>query len=69
MTEPCGTWADQTETTAPNGVAKRSLHGEGASLVRVVIPGGTMAGRHSHSHEQFVQVLKGPASSRRKRRP
>lgn len=59
MTEHCVAWADQAETTAPNGVAKRHLDGEAASLVRITIPAGTKAPRHSHAHEQFVQVLEG----------
>ncbi|GJE19465.1 cupin domain-containing protein [Methylobacterium marchantiae] len=59
MTEHCVAWADQAETKSPNGVGKRHLAGDGASLVRISIPAGTKAGRHSHPHEQFVQVLEG----------
>ncbi len=55
----CVSWDDQRETTSPNGVGKRSLAGEDAGLVRITIPAGTKAGRHSHPHEQFVQVLEG----------
>ena len=44
---------------APNGVARRSIAGAGASLVRIKVPAGTEAARHSHPHEQFVQVLSG----------
>ena len=29
------------------------------SLVTVTVPGGTRGARHSHDHEQFVQVLSG----------
>jgi quercetin dioxygenase-like cupin family protein len=59
MTRHCLTWTDLPETVAPSGVAKRSLAGAGASLVMVRVPAGTAAGRHSHPHEQFVQVVEG----------
>ncbi len=59
MTRHCLTWSDLPETRAPSGVGKRSLEGKGASLVRVAIPAGTEAPRHSHDHEQFVQVIEG----------
>ena len=52
-------WDDRDETVAANGVAKRAIPGAGASLVRIVVPAGTSAPRHSHAHEQFVQVLSG----------
>ncbi len=41
------------------GVRKRRIAGAGAELVRVEVPAGTKAGRHSHPHEQFVQVIAG----------
>src|SRR4051812_2298688 len=59
MTPHCLAWDDLPETRAPNGVAKRSIDGAGASLVRVVVPAGAKADRHAHPHEQFVQVLSG----------
>ena len=40
-------------------VNKRQLQGAGASLVQIEIPAGTKAARHSHDHEQFVQVISG----------
>jgi quercetin dioxygenase-like cupin family protein len=40
-------------------VSKQALDGQGASLVRIDIKAGTKAARHSHSFEQFVQVLSG----------
>lgn len=52
-------WIDLPETIAPNGVGKRRLEGRSAGLVRITIPAGTRAARHSHPHEQFVQVLAG----------
>lgn len=53
-------WADVgSEENPGNGVAKRRILGAGADLVCVEIPAGTKAGRHSHAHEQFVQVLVG----------
>ena len=39
--------------------SKRRLVGAGASLVQIHIKAGTTAGRHTHDHEQFVQVLAG----------
>ena len=46
------------ESTGP-GVGKRRIAGTGAELVRVEIAAGTTAPRHSHAHEQFVQVVTG----------
>ena len=46
-----------TEGTSP--VSKRRLPGAGASLVRVEIKAGTKSAKHSHAHEQFVQVISG----------
>jgi quercetin dioxygenase-like cupin family protein len=57
MTQHCVAWDQLPETIAPNGVAKRAIEGEGASLVTVRVPAGTAANRHTH--EQFVQVLSG----------
>lgn len=44
---------------SPNGVGKRTLAAEHATLVRITIPAGTSAPRHSHPHEQVVQVISG----------
>ena len=52
-------WTDLPETAAPNGVAKRRIDLPGASLVTVAIPAGTVAPRHSHATDQFVQVTAG----------
>ena len=41
------------------GVRKRRIDGAGVDLVRVEIPAGTKAPRHSHAFEQFVQVVAG----------
>ncbi len=59
MTDHLTTWTDHAESVAENGVAKRAIPGAGANLVRVVVPAGIAAPRHSHDHEQFVQVLSG----------
>ncbi|MGU3286764.1 cupin domain-containing protein [Methylobacterium mesophilicum] len=59
MTDHLTAWDARAETVAANGVAKRTIPGAGASLVRVVVPAGVSAGRHSHDHEQFVQVISG----------
>ncbi|GJD48069.1 hypothetical protein OPKNFCMD_0785 [Methylobacterium crusticola] len=55
----CVAWDALPEVLAASGVAKRSLAGAGAALVRVRVPAGTEAPPHSHPHEQFVQVLAG----------
>ena len=52
-------WDDLPETASSAAVGKRVVPGQGASLVRVAIKSGTAAGRHSHSFEQFVQVIVG----------
>ena len=59
MTNHLTAWDDREESVAENGVAKRTIPGSGASLVRVVVPAGVSAPRHSHDHEQFVQVVSG----------
>lgn len=59
MTDHLTAWDDRAESAAENGVAKRTIPGSGASLVRVVVPAGVSAPRHSHDHEQFVQVVSG----------
>ena len=52
-------WNELPQHAANSNVGKRTVEGIGASLVQVVIKAGTKANRHSHSHEQFVQVLSG----------
>ena len=52
-------WAE-VNTVAPSAsIAKQTLMGEGAALVRIGIRAGFSAERHSHPFEQFVQVLSG----------
>ena len=52
------TW-DTVAAESGNGVARRDIAGTGASLKMVSIDAGTVTARHSHPHEQFVQVLSG----------
>jgi quercetin dioxygenase-like cupin family protein len=52
-------WDDISEEVSASGVAKRSLPASRASLVTVRVPAGTGAERHSHTHEQFVQMVSG----------
>lgn len=52
-------WDGVAGQAAPGGVRKRAIEGAGAALVMVEVPAGTRAGRHSHPHEQFVQVVSG----------
>jgi quercetin dioxygenase-like cupin family protein len=59
MTDHLTAWDARAESVVGNGVAKRTIPGAGASLVRVVVPAGASAARHSHDHEQFVQVISG----------
>jgi quercetin dioxygenase-like cupin family protein len=42
-----------------NGVSRRLIPGDGASLKMMSIQAGTTAGRHSHAQEQFVHILEG----------
>jgi quercetin dioxygenase-like cupin family protein len=59
MTEHLTAWDDRAARVGGNGVAKRAIPGAGASLVHVTVPAGVSAPRHSHDHEQFVQILSG----------
>ena len=52
-------WSSVDPEAGANGVTRRRLKGAGAELVRVEIPAGVVAPAHSHSHEQFVEVLEG----------
>lgn len=52
-------WTDVPETVASADVTRRAIEGAGAALVRVAVAAGTRAERHTHSFEQFVQVLAG----------
>jgi quercetin dioxygenase-like cupin family protein len=52
-------WAAIPSVGEPDGVRRRRLAGTGAELVLVEVPAGTTADRHSHAHEQFVQVISG----------
>ena len=40
-------------------VSRRQVDGLGAGLVRLDVKAGTVAARHSHAFEQFVQVVSG----------
>ena len=59
MSRHCQDWSDMAETATPTGARRRAIDGAGAGLVRIVVPAGTRAPRHSHDHEQFVQVISG----------
>ena len=59
MNQHCVSWDDITEEISASGVAKRVLPGVDVSLVMVRVPAGIKADRHSHPHEQFVQVVSG----------
>jgi quercetin dioxygenase-like cupin family protein len=59
MTARVVDWDGAPEEPGAGGVRKRRIAGAGAELVRVEVPAGTRAGRHSHPHEQFVQVVAG----------
>ncbi len=52
-------WDAITPALQPNGTVKRRIAGAGAELVRLEAPAGCAAPRHSHPHEQFVQILSG----------
>lgn len=55
----CVNWSELPEAGTPSGGGKRILQGIGGSLVMVRVPAGRTAPRHSHPHEQFVQVVSG----------
>ena len=59
MHRHCVAWSDRPEEPAARGITKRSIPGSGASLVMVRVPAGTVGDKHSHPHEQFVQVISG----------
>lgn len=52
-------WDDLEARSTSASVTKRHLRGKAASLVHVALKAGTQADRHSHSFEQFVQVIAG----------
>ena len=52
-------WDDLPEQQAPGAARRRRFEGFGIDLVQVQIQAGTKAQRHSHPHEQVVQVLAG----------
>ena len=52
-------WDDLETQTPSASMTKRRLQGKGASLVEILLKAGTKAERHSHSFEQFVQVISG----------
>ncbi|WP_431856456.1 cupin domain-containing protein [Azospirillum sp.] len=52
------TW-DAVPAESGNGAARREIAGAGASLKMITVAAGTVAARHSHTHEQFLQVLSG----------
>ena len=59
MTRHLVTWNDAQASPASGGVTKRRIDLPGVSLVTVTVPAGTEAPRHSHDHQQFVQVVSG----------
>ena len=52
-------WSDLPLEGSAGAVRKRRIAGDAAELVLIEVPAGTRAGRHSHAHEQFVQVISG----------
>jgi quercetin dioxygenase-like cupin family protein len=52
-------WTDIAEEPRGITVVRRVIEGQGASLIQLVIQAGTLADRHSHPFEQFVQVISG----------
>ena len=51
-------WQDLPDEHAGT-VTRKRLEGSGAALMRLEIKAGTVAARHTHPHEQFVQILSG----------
>jgi quercetin dioxygenase-like cupin family protein len=52
-------WTDVPEQESAAGVSKRVIDGVDAALIMVRVAAGISAPKHSHSHEQFVQVISG----------
>ena len=52
-------WDEIPPESSGESVRKRRVTGAAAELVLVEVKAGTRAGRHSHAHEQFVQVITG----------
>jgi quercetin dioxygenase-like cupin family protein len=59
MTQHLTAWDAVDAEEAPGGLTKRRLDLPGMSLVAVSVPAGTVAPRHSHPQDQFVQVISG----------
>ncbi len=59
MTQHVIAWDDVEAAPAPGGLTKRRLDLPGMTLVTVEVPAGLRGSRHSHDHDQFVQVLSG----------
>ncbi len=52
-------WTDLPEVETRPGVTKREIDGAGASIAMIRVAADMSAGRHTHSHEQFVHVISG----------
>lgn len=59
MTQHVIAWDEVEAAPAPGGLVKRRLDLPGMTLVTVEVPAGLRGTRHSHDHDQFVQVLSG----------
>ena len=55
----CISWSELPETVSGAGFGKRTIEGKAASMVMIRVPAGFAGERHSHPHEQFVQVVSG----------
>ena len=59
MTEATAFHWDSVPAEGDARVARKVIAGTDASLKRVQVAAGTVAGRHSHPHEQMVLILQG----------
>jgi quercetin dioxygenase-like cupin family protein len=59
MSKHCQSWSEVIAVISPSGLERREIRGKGFGLTRIQVPAGTKAPRHSHSFEQFVQVISG----------
>ncbi len=50
---------DAVPPAVADGIERREVPGNGATLRRIAVPAGTRAPRHAHDHEQFLLVLEG----------
>ncbi len=62
MRENVINWNEVAETVEADGVRRRRLERPGMSAVQIHVPQGVKGVKHSHPHDQLVQVISGSGS-------